>query len=500
MNNKLEKKLGNLPQNPGVYFFKNEAGQIIYIGKASNLRNRVRSYFQKGRPKDTKTTLLVNSIADLEWQMVETEADALFLEAEMVRRYMPDYNILLRDDKSSQFVRIDYKSDHPTVTLVRRPLPDGAEYFGPFINGLALKKSLRYLRRAFPYSVSKSRSKRASLHFYLGLDPGLEEGKTSLADYRSNLRRLMRYLRGQKKTLINELTAKMKSYSKTGRFEEAAQVRDQLKMLDDLGRQTLLSSSELEESNRDHALAELSELLQLVNLPRRIEGFDISHIQGSDNSASMVVFTLGLPDKTEYRKFKLRLGGNDDFAHMNEALTRRLSPRNVNRWGLPKLILIDGGKGQLSAAIAARDQAGLSEIPTIGIAKREEKIVLHKSSSLPGRDINVSLQRARAKGAYVDDSSDFAMVLLPQDSYAIKLLQRIRDESHRFALSYHGSLRRQRSGSLLDSLPGVGVATRKALIRKFGSLSGARQATVLELQELLGEKRGAKIFTQLKKL
>ncbi len=497
----LEKKLKKLPASPGVYFFKDKTGEIIYVGKASSLRNRVRSYFQKGRPHDTKTALLVQAVANLEWQPTATEADALFLEAEMVRRYMPNYNILLRDDKSSQFVRIDYKSDYPTVTLVRRPLPDGAKYFGPFINGFALKKALRFLRRAFPYATSRSASRRPSLHYYLGLDPGLENGKTSLSDYRDNLRKLMRYLRGNSSSLIKQLEKEMKTRAKAGEFERAAKVRDQLKYLDNLGRQTLLASSELAETSRDHALHELASLLKLHGLPTRIEGFDISHIQGSDNTASMVVFTLGLPDKASYRKFKLRALGNDDFTHIYETICRRLSLTNIKKWGIPQLVLIDGGKGQLAAALRARDEAGHTKLPIVGIAKKEEKIILHNTLSLPGVDVSEVVSSAIKLRSYVDSSKDFTTILLPPASYALKLLQRIRDESHRFALSYHGSLRRKRAlSSEIDSLPGIGPITRKKLIRQFGSTRASLEAPKKQLIEMFGSVRGESIYQQLQTL
>jgi len=499
MNTKLAKRLSELPKKPGVYFFKNVAGEIIYIGKAAQLPTRVRSYFQKGRPQDTKTTLLINDIAGLDWQAVETEADALFLEAELVRRYQPHYNILLRDDKSSQYVRIDINSDYPTVTLVRRPLPDNAEYFGPFNNSPALKSALRYLRRAFPYATTKGGVERVNLQYHLGLDPGLEEGRTALAQYRANLRQLMRYLRGGRAGVIKQLEKDMKKYARASEFEKAARARDQLRALQDLGRQSLLTSTDLAEANRDHALAELTELLNLKSPPRRIEGFDISHIQGSDNTASMVVFTLGLPDKTAYRKFKMHSGGNDDFAHIFETISRRLSPGNVKKWGLPNLFLIDGGRGQLSSALRARDAAGHSSLPMIGLAKAAEEIIIHESFSLPGVQVEAVVNSATRLKSYVRRSSKFVKFQLPGSSPAIKLLQRIRDESHRFALSYHGSLRlRRASNSPLEGLPGIGPLTRKRLIRQFGSLRTIAQAEASELEAVLGPKRGHRLYEQLK--
>ena len=473
----LEKKLQKLPLTPGIYFHKNEAGEIIYIGKAANLKNRVRQYFQASRYRDPKTDLLVNEIADVNWIEVETEADALFLEAEMVRRYMPAYNILLRDDKSLLYVRIDYKSDYPTVTLIRRPLDDGAKYFGPYMNGLALKKALRYLRRAFPYAIGRSSGrKRVSLHYHLGLDPGLEEGRTSLAAYRANLRKLMQYLRGERVALVRSIESEMNKAARAKDFEKAATLRNQLFSLKELNRQVLFSDRELLDASKDQALVELAELLNLASPPRRIEGFDISHIQGSDSVAAVVVFINGVPAKTNYRKFKMRTAGNDDFAHMREAITRRFRAENVKKWGLPDLLLIDGGKGQLSTAMSALGLAGFTKVPAIGLAKRFEDIVVPKDGT-------------------------FEVFRLSPSSHLVKLLQRIRDESHRFAISYHSTLRaRRQTASLLDDVPGIGPLTRKKLIRQFGSMRGVAAADTAELQKLLGTKTGQALSKYLQAL
>src|ERR1700735_1635267 len=203
MTTKLEQKLADLPTSPGVYFHKDAAGEIIYVGKAAVLRNRVRQYFQKSRARDPKTDALVSEIHDTDWMVVESEMEALFLEAEMTRRYMPRYNILLRDDKALSYIRIDYDSDYPTVSTTRRPLDDGARYFGPYFSTVAVRQALRLLRKIFPFATRRiSGQKRASLHYHLGLDPGLEEGKTSLEAYRANLRRLMAVIQGRRKTII----------------------------------------------------------------------------------------------------------------------------------------------------------------------------------------------------------------------------------------------------------------------------------------------------------
>jgi excinuclease ABC subunit C len=476
MTKKLERKLAKLPKAPGVYFHKDKTGEIIYIGKAASLRNRVRQYFQASRFRDPKTEMLVGEIADIDWTEVESEADALFLEAELVRRYLPRYNILLRDDKSSQFVRVDYDSDYPTVTLVRRPLDDGARYFGPYINGYAVKKALRYLRRAFPYAISRPvNQKRATLYYHIGLDPGLEDGRTSLEDYRATLRQLMRYLRGERAALMKSIERDMQKAAKAKDFEQAALLRNQLFSLRALSRQVLFGDREIQDASRDQALVELANLLGMAEPPRRIEGFDISHLSGTDTTASMVVFSAGIPDKAAYRKFKMRTPGNDDFAHIFEAVSRRFSPKNVKKWGLPDLVLIDGGKGQLAAAMAARVQAGYEKLPMIGLAKRFEELIIKQPDG------------------------SIAVVNLPENSHLVKLLQRIRDESHRFAVSYHSTLRRARqTASLLDDIPGIGPSTRKKLIKHFGSTSNVLSAPTSELQRVLGPKTGAKVWHYLK--
>lgn len=499
---RVEEKLKQLPTTPGVYFHKDKTGDIIYIGKAANLRNRVRSYFQKSRAFDIKTDILVSEIADIDWTPVETEADALFLEAELVRRYQPRFNILLRDDKSLQYVRIDYKSDYPTVTMVRRPLDDGAEYFGPYVNGFAVKKALRFLRRAFPYAISRpSGQKRTSLYYHLGLDPGLEEGKTSLNEYRISLRKLMQYLRGDRVALMRDIEREMKRAAKAKDFEEAAHYRNQLQALQSLSRQILFSDRELQDASKDQALVDLAGLLGLSRPPGRIEGFDISHMQGTDNVASMVVFAAGLPDKASYRKFKMRLGGNDDFAHMAETIRRRLRDENVKKWGLADLMLIDGGKGQLAAAIASRDERGKS-IPMVGLAKRQEEIIIHRIGSIEKLDTAKLTGRARKLNAFITESPDFINIELPKDSHAVKLLQRIRDESHRFAVSYHSTLKRGRqTASILDEVPGIGPLTRKKLIRHFGSAKAVINADTKELQTVVGANRGrqmAEYFVNLR--
>ncbi len=461
----LEEKLKNLPKTPGVYFHKDKKGEIIYVGKAASLRNRVRQYFHKSRAFDPKTDALVAEIADIDWLELETELDALFVEAEMIRRYMPKYNILLRDDKSFVYVRIDINSSYPSVTFTRRPLDDDARYYGPFLSKFTISRALKYLRRVFPYSTHTPTNipKRACLQAQLGLCPGLEADMTSLKDYKKNLSQLIQYITGKRKALIKEIEKQMNTHAKASEFEEAARARNKLFALKRLDNQIIFGDRESMDISKDHGLVELGRLLG-INPPRRIEGFDISHMQGTDTVASMVVFVAGVPDKGEYRKFKSRIKGNDDFAHMREVMSRRFSATNIKRWGKPDLILIDGGKGQVSSALQILNKLSIN-IPLIGLAKRHEEVI-------------------------VPQDANFEVVLLSPSNDALKLLQRIRDESHRFAVSYHSSLKRSRQTiSILDSIPGIGNVYKKKLIRTFGSVNGVANASFEELKDAVGEKR-----------
>ncbi len=495
MNTRLQTKLKELPNTPGVYFHKDKSGEVIYVGKAAVLKNRVRQYFQKSRNRDPKTEALVAEIEDIEWIEVETEIDALFLEAEMVRRYMPRYNILLRDDKSLLYVRIDIKSEHPTVTFTRRPLDDKAEYFGPYIQGYAVRKALRLLRRIFPYAVTREQATMGSkLYEQIGLDPGLNSGKTSIDEYRKNLKNLMSYLRGNRSALMREVEKEMRLAAENHEFEKAAALRNKLSELKSLKKQVIFSDREFMDISKDKGLQGLAELLNIELPPKRIEGYDISHMSGTDNVASMVVFENGIPAKSSYRKFKMRKLGNDDFAHMNEVITRRLGKQNVSSWGLPSLFLIDGGKGQLGAAIKARNNAECDK-PMIGIAKREEEIVISKKD--PNTSLNV--KNATQMQFVITETKDFYLVRMPLSSDIVKLLQRVRDESHRFAVTYHSTLKRNRqTTSWLDEVPGIGPATKKKLIKEFGSSKAVLQARKSELENLIGESKTAILKTYIR--
>lgn len=495
MSPKLKEKLATLPKTPGVYFHKNAEGQIIYVGKAAVLRNRVRQYFQESRFRDTKTDLLVSEIDDVDWIEVDSEVDALFLEAEMVRRYLPRYNILLRDDKSSCYIRISFKDKAPLVSVTRRPYDDGAEYYGPFLQSGPVRKALRYLRKAFPYSTHTTLPSRACLDYHIGLCPGPETEEYDRAQYIKNLKRLVAYIKGSQNKVISEIEKEMHKASKSQSFEQAAYLRNKLLALRSLRAQVLFGDKEALDLSKDHALADMMDLFKLSSAPRRIEGFDISHMSGTDTVASMVVFVNGVADKRNYRKFKMRIPGNDDFAHMNEVILRRLSEKNVAAWGIPEIMLIDGGKGQLGAAIAARDKLGLT-VPMIGLAKKYEEIVVHKEKSFVTINDKKLLQ---LRGFRTDESNDFVRLDIPNNANIVKLLQRIRDESHRFAVSYHSVLKTSRqTASMLDDVPGIGPITKRKLLIHFDSVSGLKLATETQIAEILGKKKAHKLMPYLK--
>lgn len=491
-NAKLMTKLQQLPRDPGVYFHKDKTGQIIYVGKAAVLKSRVRQYFQNTADMDVKTRALVAEIDDTDWVVTDSEIDALFLEAEMIKRYMPRYNILLRDDKSLIFVRIDMKSQWPYLSFTRNPIDDNAEYFGPYYNGFAVKKALRYLRRTFPYYTKMPKQgERFDLDGHLGLAP---IDMTS-DEYRANLRKLISYIKGNRKSLIVDLETEMKRAAKSQDFESAAQLRNKIRNLNELQRRIMFGDKEFLDISKDKALRDLTDLLNLKKIPVRIEGYDISHMSGTNVVASMVVFTNGASDRQAYRKFKTKTEQNNDFYNMNETIARRFTEKNLKSWGRPDLVLIDGGKGQLDAALQIRDTGQNANIPFIGLAKRDEQIVIKYGS------FELNQQKLADLNGFTEITDDFILINLPKTTHIVKLLQRIRDESHRFAVSYHTVLKRAKSNaSALDDIPGIGPKTRSKLIRKFGSLRGLKGVTESEIADVIGKSKARLVFNAIKAL
>ncbi len=414
MNTILKQKLAKLPAAPGVYFHKNSEGEIIYVGKAAVLKNRVRQYFQNSK-KDTKTTALVAEIADTDWIVVDTEMDALFLEAEMVKRYMPKWNILLRDDKAVSYIRINMNEEVPYISFTRTPLDDKAKYIGPFYGKSAVEKAVRMMRRIFPY-YTRPYSGHKTLDTDLGLTPGIEIDKTTPQEYKRNLRKLIRYLEGDRKKLLKDLEKTMHDEAAKGNYELAAEARDQLFGLKELKRKIVFSDKEFLDISGDKALKQLQNLLDLPNPPRRIEGYDISHQSGADTVGSMVVFVNGAAARDKYRKFKIRTSTNDDLKSMKEIITRRLKHKE---WDYPDLIILDGGVTQVNAVLPLVEPYG---IPVIGRDKSGD----HSKSAeikivIPGKDT----------------------LVLPSSSHIARLIARVDEESHRFAITYHTLLKRK---------------------------------------------------------
>ncbi|MBQ3430654.1 GIY-YIG nuclease family protein [Candidatus Saccharibacteria bacterium] len=437
MNEIQEKKLKTLPSAPGVYFHKNKAGEIIYVGKAAVLKNRVRQYYQHPKNRDPKTAALIEEIFTTDWIVVDTEMDALFLESEMIKRYMPKWNILLRDDKTVSYVRIDMNSEIPYVSMTRQPLGDDARYIGPFYAKNTIATALRILRKIFPY-YNKPYTGKKTLETDLGLTPGIEVGKMTPKEYHKILKNLIRYLEGDREELLKDLESEMKKEAAAGNFERAAELRNEFFGLKGLKKKIVFSDKEFLDISSDQALLQLKKLLDLPEPPRRIEGYDISHQSGQDVVASMVVFSNGAADRSEYRKFKLRAQKNDDTGSLKEVLTRRLKHQE---WELPNLVILDGGTPQVSALLPLLEE---QNIPVIGRDKSGDH-----SKSAP---VKIVIPMKNPKISSADEISEkssenppkFKTVELAPDSHIARLIARIDEEAHRFAITYHTLLKRKR--------------------------------------------------------
>jgi len=413
MNLELKQKLSKLPDSPGVYFHLNKDGEVIYVGKAAVLKNRVRQYFQNSK-KDPKTEALVSEIADTEWIQVDTELDALFLESEKIKQYKPKWNILLRDDKTVTYVKITMADKVPYVTFTRTPMDDGSEYIGPFYAKKPVEKALRELRRIFPY-YTKPYTGKKTLDTDLGLTPGIEVEKTTPAEYKKNLQKLKWCMWGGRTGAIKVLEKEMKKEAEAGNFEKAATIRDQLFGLNEFKKKIIFSDKEFMDISSDQALVDLQKMLGLKEPPRRIEGYDISHQSGTNAVGSMVVFINGASARDKYRKFKIRGSGKDDLKSMSEVVARRLKHKE---WDFPDLIILDGGITQVNAILPLVQEFN---IPVIG----RDKSGNHSKSA----EVNIIV-----KGELVE---------LDKSSHVARLIARIDEESHRFAITYHTLLKRK---------------------------------------------------------
>lgn len=598
-------KLKNIPSNPGVYQYKNQAGIIIYIGKAKNLRNRVKSYFNGSR-KDAKTTALVSKIADMEFFIVDSEAEALILESTLIKKHKPRYNILLRDDKSYPFVRVT-NEEFPRVFITRKIIRDGSKYFGPYTEVRILKslmkaiRSMLFIRSCELKLTSQSINAgkfRVCLDYHIKKCQGPCQGYVTKEEYKQNIDYALQFLSGKTQEFEKQLEAEMYKFSEEMNFEQAAIARNRLGMLRDftnsqkivttdlidrdvlgmcridsdacvmifkirdgklIGKRHYIISNTFDTSDGqivqsamekwymesdyvpkeiclptepaepefitewlrskrgrslDIALPKVGDKKKLVNLaatnaefqlreyhislvkkeqtvskavsslqrdlrlkklPRRIECYDNSHIQGTDLVSSMVVFIDGKPKKSEYRKYKIKtVGGNDDFASMREVIERRFKRAVDEKQELPDLIIIDGGKGQLSSAHEILAKLGVADkIVAIGLAKRLDEVF------------------------FVGESES---LLLPRTSSSLRLIQHLRDEAHRFAITFHRSLRDKRTlQTELTEIPGVGKKKSEALLKTFGSVEMIKRATIESLSESVGSSTAKAIIEYFKK-
>ena len=582
MNDVVAEKLKLLPEKPGVYLMKNKRGQIIYVGKAIKLKNRVRQYFQSSRNHSAKTIAMVSHIEDFETIITDNELEALILECNLIKKHHPKYNIMLRDDKTYPYLKITLNEQYPRLTTTRRVIKDGSKYFGPYTNITAMKETVKLLRRLFPLRTCKHLGERPCLEYHIKrcLAPCARLVKEDV--YNEMVHSVCLFLEGKTEDIEKNLTAKMQNLAQNLEFEMAGKIRDQLlsirqvtekqKILTDtgnmdaigmatspygicmqvffvrsgkiLGRNQFLMIGDMED-NKENALSaflkqyyndavfipteillpldiketallekwlaeeksvktkiitpkrgvkkdivemanenavkylqdqenklkdkmarsigavyDLQKYLHLTKPPMRMECFDISHIQGSETVASMVVFQDGKPDKESYRRFKINSteGKPDDFMSMREVTMRRYGKATAKE--MPDLIIIDGGKGQLSSALEIIRGAGHLTVPVVGLAKQFEYIFTEHSSE---------------------------PVILPRQSDALYLVQQIRDEAHRFAITYHRNLRTKRNKvSLLDNIAGIGAKRRKALFDRFENIANIKNATVEELSSVPG--------------
>ena len=414
----LRKMAAALPDGPGVYFFKNAVGALLYVGKAKSLRKRVSSYFSGPHP--ARTAALVGKTERIDFVTTGSEREADLLEASIIKEKQPHYNVSRKDDKTFPFISIG-GGDFPAVMLVRRRgKPEaGAGYYGPYTDAAFARSALKIVRRLFGFRSCAKLPKEPCLYSRLGLCPVPCAGRISPEDYAAVIRRVKLFLEGNYEILIADLSARMEQAAGEKDFEAAAGLRDQI---------SALSAMRAGGSRRE--LDDLKRRLRLKSVPERIEAFDISCIQGRESCGSLVSFNGGGPDKHNYRRFRIKQEqGMNDFAMMKEVVFRRYSRLLRENLPLPDLIIIDGGRGQVSSALSGLSEAGVFGIPLIGIAKPE------RGAARRGRSA-----RSMEKVCFADGRE----MVFSGESAGLNLLRRIRDEAHRFAVSYHRLLRNKR--------------------------------------------------------
>ena len=495
----IQQKLSQTPHKPGVYLMKDRLGGIIYVGKARDLKKRVGNYFMPSRKMraDRKTRALIDSIEDFDIQIVRNEQEALILESKLIKQYRPRYNVSLRDDKRFYMVKVQLKNPLPRFMLTRLKKDDGARYFGPFVHSVAIKATLEWINREFGLRTCRPQHPGENEYRHCHADvirscsaPCV--GKISEEDYRSRVMEAVALLEGKgRKDRLQGLREQMQQASEKLQFEKAARLRD---IIDNLEKTLSPTRSFVRSGGAvpstvkpSEDLAELREALSLPDQLNIMECFDISNVSSNHIVASMVRFVNGSPENKSYRRYRIKtVQGQDDFASMAEVVRRRYSRilvensisdlegsqeqplealRRLAREGkspllIPDLVIVDGGKGQLSMAVRELQRLGLHDLPVIGLAKQREEI-FRPGISEP--------------------------LLLSHDSGALKLMQRMRDEAHRFANNYNELLLRRRvRESLLDDCPAISAKRKEALLRRFGSVKRIRNADAKELESVPG--------------
>jgi excinuclease ABC subunit C len=452
-------KVRELPNKPGVYLMRDKLGRVIYVGKARSLRKRVSQYFHPSRRSryDPKTRALIDSIADFETFVVASEPEAVLLEGKLIKEYRPHYNVLFKDDKRFLMVKVNLSEEFPRFKFARLKKDDGARYFGPFAHAGAVRVAMQFMRKTYGVLVQGTGApKQKDLKYSTYLVP-VPLKDMPREEYVRRVELACSFLEGSNREAIEELESQMRTAAGEHRFENAAQLRDVVGSLREIARaarERKFARDLAPKIDRQAEMAELQRVLNLPTLPVHIEGFDISNISGTLSVASMVCCRDGKPYKDHYRHFRIKtVTGSDDFASMAEVVGRRYGHADVR----PDLVMVDGGAGQLSAALHALEKIGV-QLPVIGLAKQMEEIYM------PGQ-----------------------VLRLERSSPALHLIQRLRDEAHRFANAYHQKLRQRRiQESVLDEFPGLGGKRKLALLQRFGSISRLRAAAVEDIAGVPG--------------
>ncbi|MFC1643508.1 GIY-YIG nuclease family protein [Chlamydiota bacterium] len=457
----------NLPDSPGIYMFRNNMGEIIYIGKAISLKKRVASYFRTQSHRDPKTSAMIKQIYDLDFIQLKSEIEALILESKYIKEFKPKFNILMKDDKQYPLIKFT-KDIFSCIKIVRNELPDGAIYLGPFTDSKGLKRTKREIEKIFgirPCSIQAPTRKHAKhcLYHQTGQCSAPCLGKITSKEYTERINEALLVLTGHTKKLLNWLEKKMNRFSLELKYEEAGQLRDIINALKNISGSRVKSIMKYKRPviSYKNEIKIIKEILNLKKTPHIIEAFDISNISGQYATGSMVYFYDGKPNKRYYKHFKIKnVKSIDDYAMMREIVTRHFSHITNEKKSIPELVIIDGGKGHLETARKVLNKLSLDKISVIGLAKKNEEI-------------------------FIPELSD--PIVLDKNIPCLQLFQRIRDEAHRFAISYHKKLRSKKiKESVLYNIPNLGEKKIKLLLKHFGSVKRISNASNKEISKIPG--------------